>query len=62
MRQVYGVYYGVLCHTGFKFLKKRQVAADMEILYATMSETPPPPSGVEVFWEGEKGGGGFRLN
>ena len=33
----------------------------MEILHATISESPPPLR-EEVFWEGEKGGGGFRVD
>ena len=39
-----------------------QVAGVLEMLHATMCETNPPPLGVEVFWEGEKGGGSFRLS
>ena len=36
----------------------RRVAGDMEIPHTTMCETPLR-AGVEVFWDGEQGGGGF---
>ena len=29
---------------------------------ALVPRVHPPPLGVEVFWEGEKGGGSFRLS